>query len=314
MDDSNNINVKNSNQNVKKNTNGLKSKKDIKNPIKEKNINKKSSSKMTIEKSKISTNVDDIKNASKFMVNERKKKIKNARIISLFLFLAIIISGIYLLLNLATFNLVDVNLSQTEKCTKEEILEKTGIEIGKNIFIQYFKCNKKNAATLPYIESIKLKLVLPNKIDINVVERKGKYFAYNKESNIFYSLSEDGYILEQVDINNKKKDEILITGITFDNEINLGSKINDIDLSKIEVFRKIEKSFDNKKINGSITKVSFEKSLTAITINDKLSVIFPNDTELEYKMSFLKGILAKIGEDSVGVIDMTKTNPTYSSF
>ena len=38
------------------------------------------------------------------------------------------------------------------------------------------------------------------------------------------------------------------------------------------------------------------------------------DMELDYKMSFLKGILAKIGEDSVGVIDMTKTNPTYSSF
>ena len=248
------------------------------------------------------------------MVNERKRKLKISRIITIFIFLLIIVAGSYLLLNLSTFNLMEVNLSETEKCTKEEVLEKTGIKIGKNIFTQYFTCNKTNASTLPYIESIKIKLVLPNKIDINVVERKGKYFVYNKDTNVFYSLSEDGYILEQVDINNKKKNEILVVGVTFDDEVNLGTKINDIDLSKIEVFKKVEKSFYNKKLKGTITKVSFEKSLTTITINDKLSVIFPNDMELDYKMSFLKGILAKIGEDSVGVIDMTKTNPTYSSF
>ena len=54
--------------------------------------------------------------------------------------------------------------------------------------------------------------------------------------------------------------------------------------------------------------------MTTITINDKLNIIFPNDTDLEYKMVFLKTILQSIAEDSVGVIDMTKTRPTYSSF
>ena len=72
--------------------------------------------------------------------------------------------------------------------------------------------------------------------------------------------------------------------------------------------------FNENKINGNITKVSFENSLTTITINDKLNIIFPNDTDLEYKMVFLKTILQSIPEDSVGVIDMTKTRPTYSSF
>lgn len=94
----------------------------------------------------------------------------------------------------------------------------------------------------------------------------------------------------------------------------LGKKINDIDLTKIQIYKKIEKEFNENKINGNITKVSFENSLTTITINDKLNIIFPNDTDLEYKMVFLKTILQSIPEDSVGVIDMTKTRPTYSSF
>ena len=36
----------------------------------------------------------------------------------------------------------------------------------------------------------------------------------------------------------------------------------------------IKEQFDKSGINGSITKVNFENSLTTITLNDKLNVIF----------------------------------------
>ena len=224
------------------------------------------------------------------------------------------IAGVYLLLTLKAFNLENVELNETMKYSKEDIVNKAGIEVGKNIFIEYFTSDKKAVTTLPYVESIKLKLKLPNGIKIDVVERTSKYFAYDKDNNKFFSLSDDGYILEEVDINSKKNDEILLTGVTFDDEVMLGKKINDTDLSKIETYKKIEKEFKKDEISGKITKVSFENSLTTITINDKLNIIFPNDTDLEYKMVFLKTILQSIAEDSVGVIDMTKTRPTYSSF
>lgn len=258
------------------------------------------------------------KNNTKFsktvMINDRKKKKRVSKVIVIFVIIGLFIAGGYLLFTLPKFNLVNINLNETEKYSKAEIVEKAGLELGKNTFIEFFTCDKNNVTTLPYVESIKLKMKLPNEINIEVLERTGKYYAYDKDKNLFYKLSEDGYILENVDINTKKQNEILVVGITFDDEVILGKKINEIDLSKIEIFKKIQQEFIENKINGTITKVSFVNSLTTITINDKLSVIFPNDTDLEYKMSFLKGILEKIGEDSVGVIDMTKTNPTYSSF
>lgn len=255
-----------------------------------------------------------LKEADTVMIKDRKKKVKASKIITLFFFIGIFIVGIYLLLTLPEFNLKDINLNETSNYSKEEIIQKTGLEIGKNIFIQYFTCDKKEVTTLPYIESIKLKMKLPNVVNIEIVKRIDKYYGYDKDNNTFYKLSEDGYILEKADISSKKNDEILLLGITFDDNVMLGNKINDIDLSKIYVYKRIENEFNKDGINGKITKVSFENSLTTLTINDKLSVIFPNDTQLEYKMNFLKGILSKIGEDSVGVIDMTKTNPTYSSF
>lgn len=273
--------------------------------------NKKSG---TSNSKKKSNNGSNIQYSGKVTVKERKKKRKVARIIFSFVIFGAMIAGVYLLLTLKAFNLENVELNETMKYSKEDIVNKAGIEVGKNIFIEYFKSDKKAVTTLPYVESIKLKLKLPNGIKIDVVERTSKYFAYDKDNNKFFSLSDDGYILEEVDINNKKNDEILLTGVTFDDEVMLGKKINDTDLSKIEIYKKIEKEFKKDEISGKITKVSFENSLTTITINDKLNIIFPNDTDLEYKMVFLKTILQSIAEDSVGVIDMTKTRPTYSSF
>ena len=271
----------------------------------------KSSSK---KKSSTKSKGKSIKYDEKIMINERKKKKRTSKIIFIFFFIGVLIAVGYLLCTLEAFNLKNINLNETEKYSKEEIVSKAGIEIGKNTFLEFFTSDKKNVSTMPYVESIKLSVKFPNEINIEVIERTGKYYAYDKDKNIFYILSEDGYILENADINNKKEDEILLVGITFDNEVMLGKKINDIDLTKLKIFKKIEKEFIDDKINGKITKISFENSLTTITINDKLSVIFPNDTDLEYKMVFLKTILESIPEDSVGIIDMTKTKPTYSSF
>ena len=85
-------------------------------------------------------------------------------------------------------------------------------------------------------------------------------------------------------------------------------------MSKILVFLKIDDEFLKSKINRKITKVNFENSLTTLTLNDKLNVIFPNSDNLSYKMALLGEILKSIGEDSGGVLDLTQTNPTYSSF
>ena len=267
-----------------------------------------------VYKKKSSPKQKNIKFDEKIMVNQRKKKKRASKIIFIFLLIGILIAGGYLLCTLDTFNLKNVNLNETEKYSKEEIVSKAGIEVGKNTFLEFFTCDKNNVSTLPYVESIKLSIKFPNEINVKVVERTGKYYAYDKDKDMFYMLSEDGYILEDANINNKKEDDILLVGITFDNDVMLGKKINDIDLTKLKIFKKIEKEFTDDKINGKITKLSFENSLTTITINDKLNVIFPNDTDLEYKMVFLKTILESIPEDSVGIIDMTKTKPTYSSF
>lgn len=269
--------------------------------------------------SRISTRKNSASTKRNYEENKRKikkkKKGKKAFIIILiFLIIGILASGCYLLFTSSTFDVSEVELNGTERYTKEEIMSSLDISLGKNIFIEFFSYNKENINKFPYLSDINLNIKLPNKIQLNVSERTSKYLAYDKEKNKFFKIDGEGYILEEGKIEEKTEDEMLVYGITFADEIIFGEKINEIDYSKILTYLNVKKEYDKSGIGMTITKVSFENSLTTLTLDDKLIVKFPNEIELEYKMNFLKGIIEKLPAESVGVIDMTKDKPIFSSF
>lgn len=259
--------------------------------------------------------VPEIKNI-KNIKNEKIKRTKKSKIkiVVVFFVIAILVCVIYLLFTLQNFNVTSYKVTGTDKYTSEEIAQNLGFKQNENIFIQIIKSIKKDNPNLPYIESVNLKVNMPNEIKFDVVQRKSVYFGFNKEKNNFYKISSNGYILEETNIDEKTKEELLTYGITFNNEVVIGEKINDIDISKFQIYEKIKEEYLKSGIKGDITKVNFENSLTTITINDKLNVVLSNDTNIKYNINFLKTIMGNIGSDSVGVIDMTKTNPTFSSF
>ncbi len=247
--------------------------------------------------------------------NVRKPKSKKRKIVVLLIvILVLLIVGISLLLTLPYFNATNFEIEGTGRYSKEELVEKADLKLGENIFIQFFKGVSGNITKLPYIDSASIKIKFPNKLSIKVVERQSCYLAFDKEKNAFYKIDKSGYILEEGTIESKTPTELLVYGFVFDNEVVFGTRLKDIDISKLASYDNIKKEYEKSGINGAITKVNFENSLTTITLDDKLNVIFPNDTDIKYKMSFFKSILAKIGDDSVGVIDMTKENPVFSSF
>lgn len=254
------------------------------------------------------------KGTSSKVQRAKKRKRRIAKVLTFVFFVAILISATILLLKHPTFHIVSFELEGTQRYTTDEITEKLQLATGKNIFLQTFLCHKENLAQLPYVNTVKFEYQLPNILKIVVTERTSSYVAFDKEKNKFFRLNEEGYILEEITIDKKEKEELLVHGITFNDEVILGEKINEIDMSKIAIFLEIKEEFEKSKINRNITKVNFENSLTTLTLNDKLNVIFPNNDELSYKMALLSEILRTIGEDAVGNIDLTKNNPTYSTF
>lgn len=274
----------------------------------------KTSSNKTVNKTvkiKKEKQVDNLKK------NSNVKRKVEINFLKLFRFIFIVILmiastyAIYFICTSSKFDIANINISGNFKYTVDEILNNTGIFQGENIVRLKKSKVINNLKKLPYIENIKVTKKLPNSIDIEVVERASRYIAFDKDTSKFYKLSNKGVILEDAIVTAKTEDELLIYGITFDIEVTFGNLINDSDLSKLAIYNEIEQEYEKQKLNFKITRVNFENSLTTIILDDKLSIVLPNNTNLQYNMVFVSNIITQLSDDLAGVIDMTKTDPVF---
>lgn len=243
---------------------------------------------------------------------KKKTKIKASTVIKFTLFIAIVVVILYLMFNFETFNLTEIKVSGNEKYTAEEIVSNSNLNIGENVFKQLFY-NLNTKIDLSYISKSSYGYSFPSTIVINVEERYPAYIALDKNSGKYYKIDNDGYLLEQCELTSKE-DELLIEGLVFGDNPQMGEKINEVYINKLDIYNNIKILLDKYQIIGNITKVNFSNSLTTITIDDKLNVVFANDSNLEYKVSFLKGILQENDQIVDGTIDMSIENPVYSKY
>ena len=260
-------------------------------------------------KNRVNQNVLDEKE-EKYRVNT--KKVKATTILKIVFFLAIIFAFIYLLFNLETFNLENIQVEGNTKYSDEQIVQNSNLKLGENIFKQLLNSENKNV-NLPYIANTKLNYLIPDTIVINVEERYPMYIALDSSTGKYYKIDNEGYLLEECELSSKK-DELLVEGFTFGENIKFGEKINEIYIEKLEVYNSIKNEFENIQIEGSITKVNFSNSLTIVTLDDKLNIVFANNSNLNYKVSFLKGIMQKNGNNMEGTIDMSVEDHVYSEY
>lgn len=127
---------------------------------------------------------------------ERQKIARRKRLIAVSLFL-LIVSLITLVILCFTvfFPIKEVSVSGSEIYTEQQIIDAAQIE-SKNLFT----ISKKNVENnirkiLPYVESIELKRVLPNKVTIAV--KDAKEYAYYRSGENYFIISEIGYVLKQ---------------------------------------------------------------------------------------------------------------------
>lgn len=244
----------------------------------------------------------------------KKKKKLNIRLLFFLIILLFVILSVTLLFTLNIFNLSSISVTGNSKYSIDDIISVSDFKIGKNVFLQVFGKHKEKIVSLPYVKSASIRYSLRGTISIEIIERTGYYVAYDKDNNRYFKLDQEGYILEEIGILDKTNSEILLYGINFDNEVSLGVRINDIDISKLAIYANIINEFRRADINHDVTRVNFENSLTTLTLNDKLNIIMPNDTELKYKVALLQQVMLSVSSDAAGIIDMTRKDPVYSTF
>lgn len=248
-----------------------------------------------------------IENKDKLIYKRKKKK----KIKQLMLLVLILISTlITLCLKLPYFNIETIEISGNVNVSKDQIIEKSNIDLGSNIFYVNFSNSKHQIVKNPYILGVKIKKRLPNKITIEVEERVAVF--YGKIQNTFYILDNKGILLEK---RSDIKDMNLVNLIGFNYEkCEVGDLIVAEDDRKISIANEITDIINEYRKNvgtRKITLVDVNSVVDVKVFSGEMCIKFGTSEDLKNKFNKAINIISEPEyKNAKGYVDVSfKGNP-----
>ena len=246
----------------------------------------------------------------------KRKQKKQIAVLSVIILIA---SFAAILLLTPLFNISEITVHGNSVISEEQIIKSAEIIKGVNIFDVSLRKAQKNIEEIGYIDEVKVKRKLPSEIEIDIVEAVG--VACVTAENGFIVITSDGRCLElsetaavstfsknkDGEVSEAQKNLPVIKGLK-NVKYKVGKTITSEDKARLD------KLFDCLK---AFTKSEFIFDMTQIDISDmndirffynggKLVVSVGSGEKLDYKMECFKPILAEIGEDPEGYVDMER--------
>lgn len=259
--------------------------------------------------------VEKKSNGKKKPLGKHKKKILRVLVyivlMTFMLSLLLLVCGIiYHFRTSSKYNITKVEFKNNNFYDILTLTDTANVPIGTNIYRLSKKQIKENLDKLAYIEQVNIKKVKPNVIEIDIKEYTSTYFAYNTEKDLYVRLTSQGIILEEAQGEEKLEQELLVFGISFDDNLKVKTTIAKTELAKLSLYEKTRKIYEKASIGKEITNIEFKEQNIILTLNHDINVIL-NDRDLDYDINFLKSILETI-EGKAGTVDMTKENPVFT--
>ena len=120
-------------------------------------------------------------------------------------------------------NIEDVIIKGNDCLSEDEILSRSKVKLGENIFKLDLKKSKDSLIQEPWIKEIEIKRVIPNKIIISIKERKPAAIVHIGEE--YFSSTKEGIVLSKTDRPEEKFSLPLVLGLEID-EIKIGEIID----------------------------------------------------------------------------------------
>ena len=223
------------------------------------------------------------------------KKRKLIQIIRTIILIGILIGTLIYILLSPLFNIKDVTVTGNNKLSKEEIISLSEIRTEENIFKTSKNDIKNRIKTNPYVENVKIRRKLPDKVEIIVVERVATYMLPFANSYVY--INNQGYMLE---ITSQKANLPIITGFSTPEEnLHEGERLLSEDLVKLGEVLQIIESANANGIQELITKIdiSNRQDYTIMLEKEKKLVHMGDVSNLSTKMSYIN----KIIQDEAGI-------------
>lgn len=257
-----------------------------------KQLNNKKNNKKP-QKNKKKKNKNNIKNklSAEELEKQRKKRIRNFRIIKYLMLICLFIALIIITMFSPIFNIKSIVVTGNEKITENEIISLSQIRLEENTYkINKYKVRKmikENA----YIEEVTIKRKLPSELQISIVERKPTFMIEYGAS--FVYIDNQGYMLE---INTEKLEVPILQGLqTESTEFIAGNRLNNNDLQKMNTVLKIMEISQNNDIANLITRIDIEneQNYKILFETKEKTAYIGDDSNLNTKILTVKAILEK---------------------
>ena len=218
-------------------------------------------------------------------IEQRKRKNRKILLIKLLVIVISICLGAYLLTS-PTFKIQEISVKGNEQLPKEKVEQLAEVKKGDNIFSKVGEVLKVKLKQNGYIEDAKINKIYPNKIEIEIKERK-KRFQIKTESEKYIYIDEQGYIL---DCSTEKLEIITIIGMDI-TEISNKKRLDEKDLNKVENILQILDECKKIEIADKITQIQVKDDYILELENNGITINLGDVTNLKNRMYYVNAIL-----------------------
>ena len=241
---------------------------------------------------------------------QRQKQARKRRLaiafISFFV-LSIIVALVTLVVMCFTvfFDVKQINVSGSEIYSNAEVIKASGITTEDNLLvISEKKLEEKIRQSLPYVDDVKIKRRLPDKVALIITD--AKEYAYYAVEGKYYVISENGYILKEQTEAPENVFEIITSGISG----NVGEKVVFANSTEENLVNELITLLEAKEIN--INKINVTSQLEIkLFVENRFEVVIGDNKYLTEKIAHLSGMIGEIPDRS-GMIDLSMWTPEKS--
>lgn len=238
------------------------------------------------------------------MSKRKKKRVNKGKffrfIFIMLLFIALIIS---FFLFTPFFNINKVTVLGNEAVETQEIVNKSGIKSGMNIFRADVKGAKKNLLSFTMLDDIKIKRKLPGKIEIVVTETYPQIIIPYMTG--FVSVNEKGKVIQLMDKIPEDNKLPLISGVEIETA-KAGEQLKAKDEVSFSMIMDCVSLMREKKAIEQFKSLDFSNLSNFIGYtHNEVKIIFGKLDDMEYKISFLSGIIPNVQNVEGAYIDIS---------
>jgi len=233
-----------------------------------------------------------------------KKRSVIGKALALIIIMLVICSIAVVLSCTVFFKIENVTASGNIIYSADEIVLKSGVKKGENLFLTTNKNVEDNITkNLPFVDDVKLKRILPNTLEICITEAVEKY-CY-KLNDVFYSLSENFKVLEEY--SRCPKGLILLNSNSLE-EPTIGKSVALTSEEEKLAFDKLTVALASKNINISRINITDMLSLS-VRVEERFDVDFGSIVDIEKKVAHLEKMIEQIEEGKTGTINLSAWSP-----